>query len=358
MESRAFNADYSGIRRRMIIGIVTEFLFTVAYGIFSLWFYSIDIYRQHQALDELLLVILGILLAHVILSVIFFIRESGRAIRSVTVTEDGLEINGQEYRADFDPDDLRGTGFNFSAGILQVIMPSAGQELIVISSDGSGRQIRKFFWTGPLFDKDAKKLRSDLVEFIREGSVILNDSRFSRVREIIKTRSVNVKINKAKLKKDAVKYSCLTGVFIAVIVAAAIVNIHSLPTVVFMLGSAVLLSAYWVDILMKNKANSGNLLSELKLTDRSLTAGNDIYALKDLKIDIFSVGKHEQDSRGSIRTVSASDRNEVGIYLILSDSGKSNRYWLGPQMDSEAAAAVILLNYARSIAEEINEGYS
>ena len=43
MEKRVFEPDYSGIKKRVITGLVAEIIFTVLFVPASLWIYSADI---------------------------------------------------------------------------------------------------------------------------------------------------------------------------------------------------------------------------------------------------------------------------------------------------------------------------
>lgn len=92
-----------------------------------------------------------------------------------------------------DSNNLRGTGFNFSTGISQLLVPSMGQDLIVISSDDSGKQIRRIFWTGPVSDNNAKTLRRDLNAFLDEGIKLINERRFEIVRETLGSNPITAK---------------------------------------------------------------------------------------------------------------------------------------------------------------------
>ena len=354
MEKRVFEPDYSGIKKRVITGLVAEIIFTVLFVPASLWIYSADINGKHQTLDDLLLVISGILLAHLILSIISVIRGFRRCISSASITEEGLKINNFEYRSSIDPANLRGTGFNFSTGISQSLVPCMGQDLIVIASDDSGKQIRRFFWTGPVSDRNAKILREDLLAFLNEGIKIINDRRFDLVRDMVRSDAVTVKINKNKFKIDAVKLSIIIGIVSVVLLAGVVLNIKTISLAVILTAGAGFLAAYWISILMKTRSNIDSLVTEFKLTGKTLSANGDSYDLKELKADLIYIGNSDKDSQGSVfRYEAPQTRFEAGLYLSLSDSSKSQRYWIGPQIDSEAAAVILLTKYAEKIAKEM-----
>lgn len=356
MEKRVFAPDYSDIKKRVITGLVAELFFTVILVSAALWVYSTDIYGKHQSLDEWMLVISGILLAHLILSVKAMITSFRRCIKSASITEDGLKINNFECRAGIDPDNLRGTGFNFTTGLSQLLVPCMGQDLVIIASDDSGKQIRRFFWTGPVTDRDAKTLREDLIAFINEGVKVINDRRFDLVRETVRSRPVTVRIDKNKFKKDAVRFSIIIGIVVVVLLAGAVMNTKTISLAVILTAGAGFLAAYWISILMKTRSNIDSLVTELKLTDKALSANGDSYGLQDLKAELIYIGNSDKDSNGtSLRYEEPQTRFEAGLYLSLSDSSKSKRYWIGPQIDSEAAAAVILTDFAKKIAEELAE---
>ena len=80
MDKRVFEPDYSAIKKRIITGLVAEIIFTMISVPAALWVYSADIYAKHQTLDDLLLVLSGILLAHLIMSVIATIKSFRRCI--------------------------------------------------------------------------------------------------------------------------------------------------------------------------------------------------------------------------------------------------------------------------------------
>lgn len=356
MDKRVFEPDYSAIKKRVITGLVAEIIFTVISVPAALWVYSADIYAKHQTLDDLLLVLSGILLAHLIMSVIATIKSFRRCIKSASITEDGMKINNFEYRSSIDPDNLRGTGFNFTTGLSQLFVPCMGQDLIVIASDDSGKQIRRFFWTGPIADRNAKVLREDLTAFLKEGVKVINDRRFDLVRETVRSNPVTVKIDKNKFKVDTVKFSVIIGIVAVVLLAGAVMNIKTISLAVILTAGAGFLAAYWISIVMKTRSNIDSLVTELKLTDKTLSANGDSYDLKELKTDLICIGNADKDSQGSaFRFEPPKTRFEIGLYLSLSDSSKSNRYWLGPQIDSETAAAVILAEFAKKIAEEMTE---
>lgn len=355
MENRTFEPDYSGIKRRVIIRLIVEFVVMIIHVPLSLWIYSADIYGEHQTLDDLLLVMSGILLAHLIMSVIFSIRGFTKCIRTATLSEAGLKVNSFEYKTIIRPDDMRGAGLNFTTGIMQLLVPCMGQDLVVIASDDSGKQIRRFFWTGPVSDKDAKNLRKDFLSFLSEGIKLINDQRYDLVRDMIRTDPVTVKIDKNKFKKDTVKYSVIIGGLAVILLAGAVMNIKTLALAVILTAGAGFVVAYWVSIIMKTRSNIGDLITELKLTDKTLSANGDIYDLAELDVDLMCIGDPGQNTQSSIRFEAPKTKFESGIYLTLSDPSKSNKYWIGPQIDSEAAGAIILSRYAKKVAEELSE---
>ena len=229
-----------------------------------------------------------------------------------------------------------------------------GQDLIVIASDDSGKQIRRFFWTGPVSDRNAKILRADLLAFLNEGIKIINDRRLDLVRDTVRSDAVTVKINKNKFKIDAVKFSIIIGLGAVVLLTGAVLNIKTISLAVILTAGAGFLAAYWISILMKTRSNIDSLVTELKLTGKTLSANGDSYDLKELKADLIYIGNSDKDSQGSVfRYEAPQTRFEAGLYLSLSDSSKSQRYWIGPQIDSEAAAVILLTEYAEKIAEEM-----
>ncbi len=355
MERRVFEPDYSIIKKKAIAGIIAETVITIAFAVFSLWFYSMDIYAEHQSLDELLLLISGILIAHLTGSAAFCIISFRKTIKSVVITDDGLSVNDLEYRSIVDPDDMKGAGFNYTTGLLQILIPCAGQDLLVISSADSGKQIRRFFWTGPVSDKNAKKIRSDLSDFLNEGMNIINGKRFSIIKDTVKTHPVTVRINKSKFTKDIVKFSFIIGALVVILLTGVVLNLNSIASAVCLTAGAGFVSAYWISFVMKTKANIGSLVTELKLTDSSFSANGDTYDLNGLKVDLICIGNPDRNYQDSIRIEAPSNRFEAGLFIELSDSKKTNRYWIGPQIDSEAAAAIILTNYAESISEEMSD---
>ena len=92
MENRTFEPDYSGIKKRVISGLIAEIIFAVICVPVSVWFYCADIYSQHQNLDNLLLAISGILMGHLLLSITCTITSFRRCIRSVSVSEKIITI--------------------------------------------------------------------------------------------------------------------------------------------------------------------------------------------------------------------------------------------------------------------------
>ena len=353
MENRTFEPDYSGIKKRVISGLIAEIIFAVICVPVSVWFYCADIYGLHQNLDNLLLAISGILIGHLLLSITCTITSFRRCIRSVSVSEKGMKVNDFEYGSGIDHDNLRGTGFNFSTGIAQLLVPSMGQDLIIISSDDSGKQIRRVFWTGPVSDSNAKELRRDLNSFLNEGIKVINERRFNVVRETVGSRPITVKINKNKFKKDTIRFSIIIGVIIVILLAGAVVSISNIPLAVILTAGAGFLAAYWISILMKTRSNIDSIVTELKLNDKTFTANGESYNLAELKAELICIGYSNQNSQGSFKFEEPKTKFESGLFLSLSDSSKSNRYWIGPQIDSEAAAVILLTKYAEKIAEEM-----
>lgn len=80
-------------------------------------------------------------------------------------------------------------------------------------------------------------------------------------------------------------------------------------------------------------------------------ADDTVFDLNKLDADIFCVGK-DTGEKSSIRVAPPTKETPLGIFIDLSDGTIKKRYWLGPSLDSEAAAAIMLVKYARRIVKE------
>ena len=348
MDSRKFDVDFWGISTRLIVSVVVEgIVIGVLFGGFA-WFLLRGLIPEGTLLD-VAVVVFGVLEAHFILSLIFTIVSLRKAIKSFTVTDKSFEINGISFGSAFDPDNFRGTGLNYDAGIMAFVVPAIGVSLRVLSSDESGKPVRKIFWTGPLFDKEAKKLRSDINEFLVPSVKALTDARYEEVAKTVKTKPVKVRFNKKKYKKDKVLYSIVIALVVLAFIGVAILNISSLPVAIVSVACAGLVTGYWATLVAKNQANIVNMPDTIELTDDYLKVDDNVFELEKLETDLFHVGRADPKTEGSIKSVPPEDRTSMGIYLKVNDSNMSNRYWLGAQLDSEAAAAVLLIKYANRL---------
>ena len=355
MDNNTFIPDYKGIKRRVITSLIVEAFITL----FCIIIYLVVMVFGHvlnEMTRDIFSLFVGLLIAHIIFSVAIAVISFKRTIKIITTSEDGITINGITSDPDIDSGNLRGSSLGFSSGMIPLLFPTTGIDLIVVSSDPDGKPIRKIFWTGPAKDSEAVKLRSELTSLIISASALINTRRFTKVKERIKDSSVRVSMSKDKITRDQIRFSLLIMLALAVIIAGGIFCLDSLIIAVCFFIAAAVITFFWITLLLKQRLNMSKLLTSLEITSDELIANGDRYTLKDIRILIYGIRKKDGKSESAVRLRPAASFAETGLYLNLDDGDKECTYWLGPRADNEASSAIILANYADQISRENQEG--
>lgn len=199
MDTNTFMPDYSRIKRRAISGLILEIVIFLIVSGFCLALVIREVMIGNDQPDLLPIRILSIisafLFARIVLSVISISDGFNSLIKSISIEEDGFTVNGVKYDSYLDPDEMKGIGLDFRCSLFPISIWSHGVNFIFLSSGSSGRQIQRKVWTGPIKDKDAKKLRQDILGFLKPSFDKINDKHYEMVKERISSKPIKV-VNK------------------------------------------------------------------------------------------------------------------------------------------------------------------
>lgn len=353
MENNTFTPDYSRIKRRVIIKLIAEI--AVAFVLIILYALALGtgaLYRNPVASD-LTSITVGCYFAHLILSIFFIIMAFRSTIKKITIEENGFTVNGLKYRSDFDPDNMKGVGLNFTGGIIPFIIPAAGINIVISATGTPDHPVRKTVWTGPVNDKEAVKLRNDILAFLKPYFDKINDEHYEKVKDAIASKPIKVTINKDKFRSGTILISILFGIAVFLMIYGALTSFDFIIIAIILLAAAALFGYIWIRFLVKQNRCIKSVVTEVELSDTAVITDGEVYNLKDTKIDMFYISKKPADIETSLRCAPPAKETPMGMFIELSDSQKTNRYWIGSQLDSESSGVVILLKYAKRLQEEM-----
>jgi len=354
MENRTFKPDYSKIKLRTILAIVIDIVLIIVALVLTMLAVNSGLTDQIPVINDIASLAEGCLLAHLIMSVVFTVIAFKNAIKSVTIEDDGICVNGVKYSNEFDPDNLRGLGINITGGIVQQIIPAAGVFFVFLSSKGKDRHVKNRVWTGPVRDKDAIKLRKDFQDFFKPYFDKVNDEHYEKVKETIVSKPMKATITPDKFHSAVVMLSILFGLAIFLMIYGALSTLDFLFAAVILLVGAAVMAFILIRFIINQNKCTKELLNELELSDTAVSVNGELYSLTDSEIDLYYISKKAEDIETSLRPVPPTKDTPMGMYVTLKDSEKSCRHWIGTQLDTESTAVVILLKFAKRLQEERN----
>lgn len=353
MENNTFTPDYSCIKRRIILGLVLEIAAGFVYVILFAFAFNAGIFKNDLYINDLNSLIIGCYFAHLIMTIFFIVMAFRNTIKEIAIEEDGFTINGLKYVNDFDPDMIKGVGLNFTGGIMPLIIPAAGININISATNTKDHPARKIVWTGPAKDKDAIKLRNDILSFLKPYFDKINDEHYEKVKETLASKPIKVTINKDKFRSGTVFISILFGIAIFLMIYGALTSFDFIIISIILLVAAAMWGYIWISYLVRQNRCVKSIVTEVELSDTAIIADSEVYNLKDTKIDMFYISKTPADIETSLRCEPPSKDTPMGMFVVLSDTEKTNSYWLGGQLDSESSGVVILLKYAQRLQEEM-----